>query len=792
MMRYLFLFLFLCLITSDLRAQGKTYWLKGEEYQLTINAKGQIVSFDTKGETGKKTIPFQSGEFAGPSWFASLEKEDTSFVQVRHTSGLKFQGSEGGLLFSIEFQDLHHTPAVVATVKNTGYTPVQPQTLGLRMGLNTYMEKYPDWNHKFFPNTLRCEKTHFWGYAMAPDGRVLNIASPDPIAAWSNEFTMSWGEPGYQWHGHRITSLNLNLINALPLPDRHPQNLYQLKPGEEKSWVIYLKPVRELEQVPETLATLTSAPFLQIDRTTIAQGEQAKVKVISGAACKLRVVSPSGKSTEAALSANDSWTFEGKDEPGVYRLTAISENGKQSEAMISVRNPWHWYLNQARKAAIKYPARATTHCETWYGLYTLYLAQKYDPDQAFLTKTEVRFQNIFPQLYDEQKLEPIKIAHRIQNTTTMIGVLVDRYQATGDFESLRKASGLADWVLNHAQAEDGSYRAGNTHYTSVIYPAKSIMELFEVEKELGKKDRKWKKAYQRHYTSVKAAMDELVASGDNIDTEGQLTYEDGMISCSALQLAKFALLQQKEAEKQRYAQAALKLLKGHRSLTQLLIPDSRQRNATLRFWESQYDVYIQPNMFNSPHGWTSWRTYATYYAYLLTGDEDWLIQTFNALGSSVQVIDFQSGDLRWAFVPNPYVPVIQTAEPIHEANLDVYNPGHYHPLKRKHHSYVLGEQYVDMISDWIKGNSQDNDVHEHFKCMEETVLTNAFVVERANGELVGYNCKVREVEGKLQIHFTEGLVRQIHFNLASEKNVEILHQKEKKTIKVNGAKWVSL
>ncbi len=31
-----------------------------------------------------------------------------------------------------------------------------------------------------------------------------------------------------------------------------------------------------------------------------------------------------------------------------------------------------------------------------------------------------------------------------------------------------------------------------------------------------------------------------------------------------------------------------------------------------------------PNMFNSPHGWSGWRGYATYYAYLLTGEERWL------------------------------------------------------------------------------------------------------------------------------------------------------------------------
>ena len=40
----------------------------------------------------------------------------------------------------------------------------------------------------------------------------------------------------------------------------------------------------------------------------------------------------------------------------------------------------------------------------------------------------------------------------------------------------------------------------------------------------------------------------------------------------------------------------------------------------MRYWEAQYDVHMLPNMISSPHGWSAWRAYATYYAYLLTGD----------------------------------------------------------------------------------------------------------------------------------------------------------------------------
>lgn len=70
-------------------------------------------------------------------------------------------------------------------------------------------------------------------------------------------------------------------------------------------------------------------------------------------------------------------------------------------------------------------------------------------------------------------------------------------------------------------------------------------------------------------------------------------------------------------------------------------------------------------------------------------------------------------------------------------------------------SAVIGEQYVDMISGWYtvkddnpvgaylsmnletdkgtfkvdnRGGCCDNDVHEHFKCLEEVALTSAYVI----------------------------------------------------------------
>ena len=77
---------------------------------------------------------------------------------------------------------------------------------------------------------------------------------------------------------------------------------------------------------------------------------------------------------------------------------------------------------------------------------------------------------------------------------------------------------------------------------------------------------------------------------------------------------------------------------------------------------------------------------------------------------------------------------------------------------------IVGECYLPMISDWWRqgneelkkqylspinnpakwpaqyGGSCDNDVHEHFKCLMETVFGKAFVHETEDG-YVTYNCK---------------------------------------------------
>ena len=80
---------------------------------------------------------------------------------------------------------------------------------------------------------------------MSPKGRILGISCPDPVASYSLN---------YIGQGHRIASMNLDLLNPGPLPARHPQNLDSLAPGQTRQWTIFLEEVDTLDVLKSQLA----------------------------------------------------------------------------------------------------------------------------------------------------------------------------------------------------------------------------------------------------------------------------------------------------------------------------------------------------------------------------------------------------------------------------------------------------------------------------------------------------------------------------------------------------------
>lgn len=750
-----------------LASMAQTTEWKHRNWECRISADGMLEQIVFKQDGRNDTVPFFRGKGnTGPCFYANLGNGDVKAHWI--PDGYRsYRSVIDAVECRLSYKEWNGCPAMEVTLENKGVVPFQPVKAGLKLGVDTYMDKYPDWFGKYFPTLMMNEKTHFYGYLQTPSGHTLGIVSPQSIASWSVDYNLGYQDPAPHWFmGHRIESLNLDLMNALPLPEHCPQDLWQLKQGERKTWIIVLMDIPRPEEFEETVRRVASLPMIRMEQTSNIAGRKISFEVLASDA-EVQVADDKGGKLPLDIKSEGRGVHEVScvlPSVGLYKVK-VTEGEKQAEGILSAHAPWQWTLECAREGALKYHQKATSHIESWYGFHSAFIAAKYFPEKKLDEALLNRFGYLFSLLHDEQKMEPKYHASRIQNTSGTIGLLVDKYEAYGDVEDLKEACRLADWLINTWQRKDGAYVNHNTVYTSVIYVAKSILELTLAERELAKKDASWKETAERHYASAKRAIDQLVISQGNFETEGELTFEDGMISCSALQIGLLALMQTDEEERKHYAEVMLRILNSHDCLTQLRVPDARRRGGTMRYWEAQYDVQMLPNMFNSPHGWSGWRAYATYYAYLLTGEERWLRETYNAMGAFSNLIDYHTGDLRWAFVVDPYLKVKQACSADTHVTADSLSFGNPHPELYDTREFVIGEQYVGMVSDWQTVNTQDNDVHEVFKCLGETMLTNAFIVERANGELVGYNCTVRKQGKQWVVEPDEKQITNLHCNL---------------------------
>lgn len=742
-----------------------TVW-KGKTWEAYISDNGCLEQIIFKKSGRNDTVPFfREGKHTGPSFYVAKEGK-TMTAQWMPNGYRSYRAVIDAVECRMTYKDWHGQPALEVTLLNCGHVPFQPEKAGLRLGIDTYMDKYPDWFGKYFSTLMRSEKTHFFGYLQTPSGQMLGIVSPQPVASWSVEYNLGYQDPAPHWFmGHRIESLNLDLLNTLPLPERHPQNLWKLEQGESRSWTIALMDIEKPDMFEETVRRVADIPMLRLPQTVCTPGERLSFEVLADKA-DITVRNDRGQTLPTDIKKQDgiyrvSCTLP---EAGLYTVRA-TEKSKVSEGVLSAHASWQWTLEQARRSAWKYHQKATSHIESWYGFHSAFLAARYFPENDLDNKLRQRFDYLFGLLHDMKKMTPKYYASRIQNTSGTIGMLVDKYEAYSDVSDLEKASCLGDWLINTWQREDGAYMNHGTVYTSVIYVAKSMLELTLAERKAAARDIRWKEAAKRHYDSAKRAIDQLVASKGDFKTEGEMTFEDGMISCSALQIGMLGLMQQDEQTRRHYTKAMLDILHSHDCLAQLRVPDARRRGGTMRYWEAQYDVEMLPNMFNSPHGWSGWRAYATYYAYLLTGDERWLRETWNAMGAFSNLVNYRTGDLRWAFIVDPYLKVRQACSADTHVTEDSLSFGNPHPFLYDTRSFVIGEQYVNMISDWQTVNSQDNDVHEVFKFMGEAMLTNAFIVERPDGTVAGYNCRVTHRGNRLQVEADEKQIVNLHCNL---------------------------
>jgi len=647
-------------------------------------------------------IPFRNDEY-GKGFY--IEK-DKGYIFLPYKIG---EYKSEGINFSVSEKSQGDILNIAISINSD--LPIKLKRLGMRLGIDTYMDKYPDWNYKYFPSALRCEKQGFWSCFMSPLGEILSVCSPSNIVSWKNEYS----DCDFDIVGHRIYTSSIEFINTYPQPERHPASRDYLD-NEPINIELYFKECSSENEMYSFIEEYSGIKVPSVNKFTLKMGESLYI---------------------------DGKKYNGELKDG---LNTVSDSD-MAETTVFVRKDWFYYLDCARKSAEICQQKPGTHCESWYGYFSRVLYANIIKNEEYTKSLCNEFDSFFKKLTEIQKgkirMSEETLPERLQNTSAMLSLLADFYELTNDISYLDKANDLAECLIN-LQAEDGSYRNKDVHYTCVIYPAKSMLELALAEKSAGHEDR-----YDIHFNSAYRAIKDLEKLLDNIETEGQMTFEDGMISCESLQLGYLALLLPDGEEKDNIIKAAELVLKKHRCLEQQFLPDCRVRGCTARFWEARYDLNFFSNMINAPHGWTSWKTYATYYLYLLTGKLEYLKDTMDTIGACMQCVDSE-GTLNWGYVVDPCIVGQNLKKGCLKGNI-------------KTEETVVGECYLPMVSQWWRqekgtlimqylepwdkpecwdnnyGGSCDNDVHEHFKALMETVFGKAFIHEIENG-FETYNC----------------------------------------------------
>lgn len=181
----------------------------GDTWKGIVNDQGHIHSLTFHTGKGEENIPFlPEGKTAGPSFYVNMGGVDT-MLSWRQKAQDEYVTSIDQVKCYLVYTSLKGYPAIQITIKNVGHTPFQPVKAGIKLGIDTYMDKYPEWSHKFFPTLMYNEKSHFYGYMQSPSGSVIALVCPQPIASWSVAFNHGYQDPAPHWFmGHRILSLN--------------------------------------------------------------------------------------------------------------------------------------------------------------------------------------------------------------------------------------------------------------------------------------------------------------------------------------------------------------------------------------------------------------------------------------------------------------------------------------------------------------------------------------------------------------------------------------------------------
>jgi len=186
----------------------------------------------------------------------------------------------------------------------------------------------------------------------------------------------------------------------------------------------------------------------------------------------------------------------------------------------------------------------------------------------------------------------------------------------------------------------------------------------------------------------------------------------------------------------------------------------------------------------------------------------------NCLGACSQLVS-ETGDLRWAYCPQPYVCgdalVPDETKEIKDGFKSIYTSEK--AYRGIYQIKEYGEEYINMISSWYRTGEQkltggyefchlyladkvikeydhqggccDNDVHEIFKCIEETVMGKAFLHHNEDGSFTTFGCRLEETnlvllnnENKLIYNLTVPMsvsINNINYTLSGFGTIDIYY-----------------
>ena len=186
------------------KQSGEEYIIERENWKAFIRlSDGTVDRYEFREHGVWKTIPFRHDRMAGPAWdgimLAHDKKNPGSFI-----------GEKDHILYNISYVPAQDHLIVKCSMTNTGSTPYAPKQSRLILGIDSEMHAYPQWDTKFFPTLLRCEKDFAWGYFMSPKQTIFGFTTAEPVASYTINYIYE-GWLKWKW-GHQIRTASLDML----------------------------------------------------------------------------------------------------------------------------------------------------------------------------------------------------------------------------------------------------------------------------------------------------------------------------------------------------------------------------------------------------------------------------------------------------------------------------------------------------------------------------------------------------------------------------------------------------